>query len=394
MANLTLISNPGSASRKYALYDGEKCLAKLHFEVIDRQIICTLKRPGQEPLKLEENLSHLTFAGSQLSEILTANNLIGANDNVKRIALRTVAPSAYFQQDRLLSKDGLKRLKDLEPEASIHVHASLQEANILATEFPQATLVAISDSAFHAGKPDRAKYYSIPLDDAKKLGIVRYGYHGLSAESVVSQFGEDIKLPTRTIIAHLGGGASLTALQNGQSIDNTMGYSPLEGLVMATRSGDIDATAVEALRRSLKLDAQQFADYLNDRSGLLGVSGASSDIPILLKLEAEGHQGAKLALELYVYHVAQAVGRMTVALGGLDALVFTGTVGERSAEIRRRVIKQLHFLGLELNPHLNHQTLAPAELTQLGTSRHPVKIYVAPANEDLVMAKHALKVTE
>ncbi|MBI5906708.1 acetate/propionate family kinase [Candidatus Saccharibacteria bacterium] len=391
--SLILVANPGSASRKYALYSDDKCLIKIHFELLDGKVIYTSETNGEHHSPKPADISHLTFAGSKVFSILQSHGLLSVKDQIKTIALRVVAPSSYFQQDRVLDKQAIDKLTDLEPRAQLHINAGLQEVHLLKQAFPEAVLLGISDSAFHHTMPDHASGYALPFKDTDKLDIKRFGYHGLSAESVVKVLRPKDKLPLRLVICHLGSGASVTAVKSGKSIDTTMGYSPLEGLMMSTRSGSIDVTAAQVLQDELKLSSQDLQEYLNHKSGLLGVSGTSADIKVLLELERDGDSRAKLALDMYIYRVQQAIGQMVAALGGVDALVFTGTVGERSVQIRRRVTERLMFLGLQLNPKINHGLKELKELTRISPASHPAKVYVVPADEYSVIVSHARKLS-
>lgn len=385
MGTLVLVANPGSASRKYALYDGDKCLAKFHFEYADRRIVCTLETASGKSQAVC-NISHLSFSASQLPQMLF--DYLKSEQTIKLIALRVVAPSTSFQRDRWLDKSALEQLSELEPEAPLHINATLQEANLLRKYFPEAKLAGISDSAFHSTIGEPANRYGLPLNDADQLGLKRFGYQGLSVESVVTSLHHAGKLPKRLVICHLGSGSSVTAVKDGKSFDTTMGYSPLEGLVMATRSGSLDLVAALRLQKQFQLKDHQLLSYLNEKSGLLGVSGISSDIRELLALEGH-HERAALALKMYVYRVQQAIGQMAAALGGLDAVIFTGTVGERSQPMRQRIIHKLLFLGLAIDPAKNHASVEPGEVVLISPAHHPVKLYIVPANEDVMLAKHA-----
>ena len=389
MGKLVLISNPGSASRKYALYNDSVCLAKIHFEHVEKDIVYTYTSKDKT-VQEKSNLSHLTFAAERVVPLLQQYGALKNGDELSVIALRVVAPASYFQLHRALDDKALTKLAELEKRAPLHVNAALQESHLLRKNFPEIMLAGISDSAFHSKKPKYAQYYDIPLDDADKLDIKRFGYHGLSVESVVETLKSADKLPLRLVICHLGSGASVTAVRDGKSLDTTMGYSPLEGLMMATRAGSLDVTAAEVLQEQLKLNSQQLEEYLNNRSGLLGVSGISSDIRILLRESRDGNEKASLALKMYLYRVRQAIGQMAATLGGIDALVFTGTVGERSNEIRRRVVERLLFLGMSIDPELNHKAVEPQKMTSISPAPHPGRIYVIPADEDKIIAKHAL----
>lgn len=374
---MILVSNPGSASRKYAVFDGDECKLRLHFEHENDQIVCSTE--NDKSSKHDVEIGDLSEAASQLPDILRAHSV----DDVNAIALRIVAPSAYFLQHRRLDGEAIDHLRALESRAPLHIAASLQELQMLQQTWPDKPVFGISDSAFHATKPDYAWNYGIKLEDADRFEIKRFGYHGLSAQSVVSQLAD--KLPARMVICHLGSGSSVMAVQNGQSVDATMGFSPLEGLVMSTRSGTIDITAVRALQDALELDDHAMRNYLNEQSGLFGLSGTSSDIRVLLQRESEGDHRAGLALKTYVHHIQQAVGQMAATLGGIDALVFTGTVGERAHLIRRRVVSNLHFLELELNQDKNYQTIEQLDTPQLISASKRRSIFVVPAKEEREM---------
>lgn len=377
---LTLIANPGSASRKYALYDDRTLLASVHFETLGKKVVYSYWSL-EKSIELEDaKISHLAFAATKLKDLLSKNLSIDTKD-IGAIGIRVVAPSSYFQKSCLLTGRSIELLEELEPRASLHISATLQEIKLLGAEFPAAKIVGASDSAFHAGKPAYAAGYGISAIDAKKLDIQRYGYHGLSVASTVSTLRLAKKLPARLIVCHLGSGVSVTAVKNGKSIDNTMGYSPLEGPVMATRSGSIDPTATQVIKKQLSLDEEGLQLYLNHRSGLKGISGASDDIRELLEAEKKGSEPAKLALKMYVYRIQQAIGQMVAALGGVDAIVFTGTVGERSAEMRRRIASKLLYLGIALDPKSNHDLAAAIDVVSISPEHHPANLYVVPANE-------------
>ena len=385
-----LVSNPGSSSRKYSLYKGRECLLNLHFEHEHKQIIYTASINGERQPSKSVNISHIAFSATKLPKILNEHFGNDFHKQIKMVALRIVAPSSFFQQDRLLDRETITKLSSIESRAPLHINGALQEITLLNEVFSDCTLAGISDSAFHASMPAFTHLYDIPLETAYQHDVKRFGYHGLSVQSAVEKLKEAKLLPKRLIVCHLGSGASVTAVHRGRSFDTTMGYSPLEGLMMATRSGSLDITAVQVLQVKLKLDNLKLQQYLNYKCGLLGVSGHSPDIRELLKLDRCGDQRAALALDMYVYRIQQAVAQMAVGLSGLDALVFTGTVGERSSPIRRRVIEHLLFLGLQLDPHANHRKHT-GSVVRLSRSRSPVKIYIVPADEDRVIIERAGK---
>jgi acetate kinase len=301
-----------------------------------------------------------------------------------------VAPGAYFLQDHEIDDGFIQRLEMHEQKAPLHIAATLGELRMLRKEFGSATIVGVSDSNFHITKPDYAWNYGISLDLADQFDIKRFGYHGISSASVVEVLrGKRPPLPSRLIICHLGSGASVTAVHRGKSVDTTMGYSPLEGVIMSTRSGNIDYAAARTIKNICDFTDESLEEYLNTQSGLLGLGG-SGDIRELLRREQEGDNQARLALATYVHSVQKAIGQMAAVLGGVDALVFTGTVGERSAPIRSRVAAKLHYLGLVLDEVANGVCDSPAEPTDTShKSSRP--IYVVATREAAEIARRAAR---
>ncbi len=378
-STLILVANPGSASRKYALFEGEHERAGLHFEWEHNKVICTLFSNGEQHV-LHSNLGSLSEAAGQITTILRDKNILQPAEHISKIGLRIVAPSSYFLEDRVVNDDFISRLEHLKSRAPIHIAATLEELHILRSEFADATIVGVSDSAFHATKPDYAWNYGISLEDADVLEIKRFGYHGLSVASAVRELEGAGKLPPKLVVCHLGSGASVSAVYNGKSMDTTMGYSPLEGLVMSTRSGSIDYTAVRALQDARHLTDDAVEDYLNNHSGLLGLGG-SSDIRELLRREEDGDKKAHLALETYIYSLQKAIGQAVAVLGGVDVIIFTGTVGERSAAMRKRIVSRLEYLDFSLDEQTNSACLAPTVTTTVSKLAHSRPIFVIAAQE-------------
>lgn len=380
MANtLTLIANPGSASRKYALYEGEHERATLHFEWQQGQIVCTLRHSGTSqtvPLQLTD----LREAVSQVNTLLLDNQILQEHKTIQHVGLRIVAPSAYFLEDRVIDQDFVTRLEAVKPRAPIHIAATLEELRALRSQFSGVPIFGVSDSAFHITKPDYAWNYGISLEDADQFDIKRFGYHGLSVASVVRQLEAHGKLPPKLVVCHLGSGASVTAVFTGKSVDTTMGYSPLEGVVMSTRSGSLDFTAARALKDTHNFDDAALENYLNNHAGLLGLGG-SSDLRELLHREAHGDNRSRLAIATYIYSVQKAIGQMTAAIGGADVLVFTGTIGERSAPVRERIVKALHYLDFILDDNTNYACDGPEKPYVMSQLAYSKPVLVVPAQE-------------
>jgi len=380
---LILIVNPGSATRKYAVFAGDRELARLHFEQRDGTMSCTLFQ-GDTRRVLPSAATTLEDVTAEVIPILHQQHIIKETDQIHRIGLRIVAPGAYFLTDHIVDSDFITRLEVTKNRAPLHIAATLSELHLLKKQLPGIPIVGVSDSAFHNSKPDYAWNYGISLEAADKLDIKRFGYHGLSVASVLKQE----TLPQKVIVCHLGSGASVTAVLDGKSFDTTMGYSPLEGLIMGTRSGSIDIAAARVLKDELSLDDQGLEAYLNQQSGLLGLGGAS-DIRELLKREGEGDARARLALQTFIFSVQKAIGAMAAALGGVDALVFTGAAGENSIPIRQRVAAQLSYLGLLLDEQANSVQDGSNKTFTISRSSGSKPILAIPAQEEREMAIRA-----
>ena len=386
-ASLILVVNPGSASRKYGLFaDGQK-KATINFEFEDKKVIGRIEFANQ---KQSFNCADtdLNTVSRYILPLLHERKIINDSDNLSAIGIRVVAPSDSFAKDRLITDEVLAELGVLQQKAPLHIAIVLLEIQNLKTIFPNIPLVAVSDSAFHSTKPVWANYYGIDVTLAEKFGIKRYGYHGISIGSVVKILQDGNALKPKTIICHLGSGSSITAVLDGKSVDTTMGYSPLEGLIMASRCGNIDVSAALAIKRELQLSDDGLEQYLNEQSGLIGVSGTSDDIRQLITSEEKGDQRAKLALDLFVYRIQQAIGQMAASMNGVDCLVFTATIGERSNIIRGRILERLQYLGFEIDKNANEQAFEPINITDIATlSSKP--ILVVSTDEAAEIARRA-----
>lgn len=389
---LILVANPGSASRKYGLYRGDVAIADLHFEWEDGKIICTAQTEHDhfvEPV----GVPHLDAVIGHVETMLLRSGALRDGDKLDGIGLRVVAPSSYFLGNHHLTPGVVNKLRELEQVAPLHIAIILKELAALETEFKGVPVYGISDSGFHATKPDYAWNYGISLEDADQFEIKRFGYHGLSVQSAIHHLKHHDKMANKIVLAHLGSGASVTALHAGKSMDNTMGYSPLEGLIMATRSGSIDYGAARALQLNKQFDNEAMEAYLNREAGLKGIGG-SPDIRELRIREQDGDDRARLALATYVYGVQKGIAQMTAALGGVDALVFTGTVGERSAVIRERIVNRLHYLDFILEHRANAACTNPLGLEIVSGLAKSKPIYVVHADEALEIARQTTDMIE
>lgn len=283
---------------------------------------------------------------------------------------------------------------ELEREAALaplHGAGSLASIRRARRALPDGSpIVAVSDGAFHAGMPEVARTYALPLELAERHGIRRFGFHGLAITSVLeqharSQAARGRERDQRIVVLHLGSGASVTATRGGRSVDTSMGFSPLEGLVMATRSGDLDPALIPHLARAEKTSADEVVRWLNERSGLLGISGRSGDMRALERLQADGDPRAKLAFDLFCYRAKKYLAAMIATLGGVDAVCFSGGIGENSAAVRAAVCSGMEWCGIVLDAARNEE---PARSHgEIAAPEAPVGVHVVPADEERVIAR-------
>ncbi|BFD24993.2 MAG: acetate/propionate family kinase [Candidatus Parcubacteria bacterium] len=388
MAIKNLIINLGSASKKYALYQDLDLIYQAHFEQEGEELIVS-ETVGDKKSKrcLDDNL-YVESVGVVLDSLIE-RGIISKREDIDLVSVRIVAPGEYFLKHRLLDDEYLKMADIAVKKAPLHLAPALVEIKSVKKFFgTEQKIAAISDSAFHSTLPEKARLFAIPIADSRRLGLYRFGYHGISVQSVTAQAKEALKeIPAKTIVCHLGGGASVTALANGESIQTSLGFTPLDGLVMATRVGDIDPGAVLYLMEELKMNSDEIEAYFNSQCGLLGLSGKSSDIRQLLELEAAGDKDATLALEVYVDRVCEHIARSASALNGVDLLILAGTVSERSFILRERICRRLAFLGVKIDEELNNNSSGVEVVLSAPESK--VRVVVAKTDEMKEMAKDA-----
>jgi acetate kinase len=302
---------------------------------------------------------------------------------------RVVFGGQQFREPQLITDDLVASLDDLSHFDPLHMPQALQVIAHMRQEYPHIAQVACFDTAFHQTMPQEARLYGLPhaLADA---GIIRYGFHGLSCESILLQLRAIDPAATegRVIIAHLGAGASMTAVRNGASLDTTMGFTPTGGLVMGTRSGDLDPGVPLYLLEERKLDAAALRRLFTAAAGMLGVSGVSSDMRDLLEQSATNPRAAA-ATALFCYQARKYLGALAAALGGVETLVFTGGIGERAVEVRQRICADLDFLGVRVDPARN-----AANAAIISVERSPVTIRVMQSDEDRMIARHTYRLMQ
>lgn len=309
--------------------------------------------------------------------------------NIDAIAHRVVHGGTQFTNPVVITEAVSASLRELVMLAPLHNGCSLEGVAAASQAFPDVPQIAVFDTSFHQTLSPEAYVYPVPFDWTAKWKIRRFGFHGLSHEYCASRAAEILDIPLadlRLIIAHLGHGVSLAAIRDGKSIDTTMGFTPLDGPMMATRSGSIDPGIVLHVQRQYGLSVKEFNDTLNHYSGLQGVSGISADMREIQRAAESGNERATLAIAMYVHSLRKAIGAMAATLGGLDALVFTGGVGENSATIREAACDGLAFLGLELDPVENSSARTDAFVSKVDSQAN---ILIVATNEELTLCRSA-----
>ncbi|MCX6813092.1 MAG: acetate/propionate family kinase [Candidatus Azambacteria bacterium] len=384
------IVNTGSASKKYALFGGDLSEFSAHFEHEDGGGIIVTFNKGEKSEKRKISESEYADATEYTASEMANRGLIKSVAGISAVGLRVVAPGSYFLTNHVVDTEYRKKLEETKEWAPLHTAPIISEINNLEAAFPGIPIVAVSDSAYHAAMPDHSRYYGLPLDDAERLDVFRFGYHGISFKSILPRLGSLSRVAWgKAIVCHLGSGSSIMAFKNGKSFDTSMGFSPLEGLPMSTRVGDIDAAAVIYLEKKLGLSPEEMEKYFNSQCGLLGLSGKTDDIRELLNLEVGGDERAKLALEIFSYKIKKYIGSYFAALNGADILIFSGTIGERSSIMRSRICRDMEALGIVIDNERNNSTISADGFIHHETNS-PVKIAVIITDE---MGQMASEVT-
>lgn len=394
-----LVLNSGSSSIKYQFIDtsNQESLAKGQVERIGMSsAVLTHKPKGKEKIKIVgEILDHTLAIEYVLAVLLSPNHgVISDKSEIDAVGHRVVHGGEDFSASVLITNKVMEVLKENIELAPLHNPANIKGVKATQSHLPTTPQVGVFDTAFHAKMPEHAYLYGIPFELYRRYKIRRYGFHGTSHRFVALKAVEMLGRPyneLKIITAHLGNGGSLAAIDRGVSIDTSMGFTPLEGLLMGTRSGDLDPSIVTYVMGKEGLDVREMNALLNKHSGLIGVSGESSDMRELEEAVAEGDKRAKYAFDIFTYRIKKYVGSYIAAMGGLDALVFTGGIGENSTEVRKAVCSNMECLGLELDLQKNETA---NEDTDLATENSKARILRISTNEELVIALDTEKIVK
>ena len=294
-----------------------------------------------------------------------------------------------YKDSVIVDDEVLKNLEELKPLGPLHMPANIAGIRACMDLYPNKPNVAVFDTAFHQTMPDYAFLYGLPYEAYRDWKIRKYGFHGTSHKFVSSELAKCIGKPIeelKLITIHLGNGSSVCAVKNGKSIDTSMGFTPLEGLIMGTRCGDVDASVLEYIANKTGWTLSEITNYLNKKSGILGINGVSSDMRDNNAQIEAGNNRAKLVIEMLAYRIKKYIGSYAAAMGGLDGIAFTGGVGENQEDVRELATQGLEFLGVELDVDKNYH-LPRGTVEELSTKNSKVKIFRIPTNEELVIAR-------
>ena len=391
-----LVINSGSSSLKYQLFnmETESVLAKGQIQRIgiEDSFLEYEKGSGKEIVIEKDIPTHKVGIKLLIETLLSEDHgVLKDMDEVEAIGHRIVHGGEAFAESTVIDNQAIKNLEEVADLAPLHNPPNIMGIKVCKELMPDKPQVGVFDTAFHQSMPKKAYIYALPFEYYKKYGVRRYGFHGTSHSYVAKRAAQMMDQPLselKIISCHLGNGASVAAIKNGKSIDTSMGLTPLEGLVMGTRCGDIDPAIIPFIMEKEDISASEMDDVLNKESGLLGVSGVSSDSRDVRGEAAEGNKRAQIAVEIFNYKVKKYIGAYTAAMGGVDAIIFTAGIGENSKETRAEILDGLDYLGVKVDPEAND---CRGKERVISTDDSKVKAMIIPTNEELVIARDTME---
>ena len=385
-----LVINAGSSSLKYQFMESEggQVFAKGLCERIGIDGRLTHKVPGRDDVKVDIAMpTHAEAIQSVLDILVDAKNgVITSTDEISAVGHRVLHGGMEFTKSCLVDDACIAAIEKCIPLGPLHNHANLMCIRACQKVMPKTPQVAVFDTAFHMTMPPKAYIYPIPYEYYEKDDVRRYGFHGTSHRYVSARAIDMLGNPehSRVICCHLGNGSSLSAVVDGKCVDTSMGLGPLAGFLMGTRSGDIDATILEYLMGRYGYDIKEMNNILNKKSGVLGISGVSSDFRDLDDAAANGNERARLALDKFIYEVKKFIGAYSTAMGGVDAIVFTAGIGENSTDLRADICSGLEYMGVKIDAEKNK---VRGKEIDVSADDSKVRIFVIPTNEELMIAR-------
>lgn len=390
-----LVVNAGSSSLKYQLFDTSTntVIAKGLCERIGLDGKLTHKQlVSGKTYSADIDMPNHTLAMKSVVDALLSeeHGCIKSMDEIEAVGHRIVHGGHYFSQSVVLTDEIYNTLdtkcRDLAP---LHTPAHLQGIRACLDIMADTPQVLVFDTAFHQTMPKQAYMYGVPYEMCEKYGVRRYGAHGTSHRYVAGEMEKILGKTegTKIITCHLGNGSSISAVKDGKCIDTSMGFTPLAGILMGTRCGDMDPAVVPFIMQKEGFTPDEVNNFMNKKCGFLGISGVSSDCRDILAAVKEGNERAQLAIDMVTYHIKKYIGSYTAAMGGLDAIVFTAGIGENTCLIREKSLEGLEFLGIELDRDVNNSTFGSSGITKLSTDASRVQVYMIPTNEELMIAQ-------
>ena len=391
-----LVLNCGSSSIKYKLFEMEtkEVLAQGGIEKIGLPgSFLKLTLPNGEKKILEKDIPEHTVGVEFIFQTLTSAEYgaLKSLDELDAVGHRMVHGGERFSQSVILNKEVLDAFTACNDLAPLHNPANLKGVNAVSALLPNIPQVGVFDTAFHQTMPAHAYMYAVPYELYEKYGVRRYGFHGTSHRYVSQRVCEYLGIPaegSRIITCHVGNGGSISAVKDGKCIDTTVGLTPLEGLMMGTRSGDIDGGAVTFIMEKEGLNATGISNLLNKKSGLAGISCISSDMREVASAAKEGNKRAQLALDMYFYRIKKYIGAYAAAMGGVDVILFTGGVGENQADCRETACAGLEYMGVKIDHDINNATRGEEGI--ISTAESKVKVVVIPTDEEMMIASDTM----
>ncbi|WP_342598612.1 acetate kinase [Psychrobacillus sp. FSL H8-0483] len=393
MPNILAV-NAGSSSLKFQLFKmpEEVVIAKGLIERIGLSDPVFTMTTKDERIHMIQTVENHAQAVKLLINILLDKSVIESLDDIQGIGHRVVHGGEVYSDSVLITEGVLVTLEELSELAPLHNPANVAGIKVFAKELPNVPAVAVFDTAFHQTMPESSYLYSIPYNYYEKYGIRKYGFHGTSHKYVANRAAELLNRPletTRFISCHLGNGASIAAIHKGKSIDTSMGFTPLAGVTMGTRSGNIDPALIPYLMEKTGKSAEGILDVLNKKSGMLGVSGFSSDLRDIVVEASKGNDRAQLALDVFANRIHKYIGSYAARMNGVDAIIFTAGIGENSEVIREKVLTGLQFMGVYMDPDLNKLN---GKEGFINYPHSPVKVIVIPTNEEIMIARDTMRI--
>jgi acetate kinase len=388
--------NAGSSSLKFQLFEmpSEEVITKGIVERIGlKDSIFTISVNGEKNKEVTDIPNH-AVAVKILLDKLTSLGIIQSLDEIEGIGHRVVHGGEEFSDSVLITEEVLQKIEELSELAPLHNPANLTGIRAFQQVLPNVPAIAVFDTAFHQTMPENSFLYSLPYDYYKKYGIRKYGFHGTSHKYVSQRAAEMLGRPVehlRLISCHLGNGASIAAIEGGKSIDTSMGFTPLAGVTMGTRSGNIDPALIPYIMEKTNKNADEVLDVLNKESGMLGVSGFSSDLRDIEDEAEKGNERAELALKVFADRIHKYIGSYAARMCGVDAIIFTAGIGENSSAIRARVLQGLEFMGIYWDPALNK---VRGEEAFISYPHSPVKVMVIPTDEEVMIARDVVRLAK